>query len=85
MTEFREADVRYDLRRRFPDAESIAPVLILLTKAGAIRPKVEPENPHKRGRKPTQGYEVHPDLRGRRELQKLREIPEKGRRGTNFP
>ena len=38
VTEFRERDVRKDLRRRFPDAESIDPALSSLVKYGAIRP-----------------------------------------------
>jgi Protein of unknown function (DUF3987) len=84
VTEFRVHDVRQDLKRRFPDNESIAPALDLLTKAGAIRPKVEPEDPHKRGRKPSQGYEVNSDLRKRPELLKLLEIAKKTPRTPNF-
>src|SRR5271157_4061562 len=84
VTEFREADLRHDLRRRFPDQESLAPALALLTQFGAIRPKTEPENPRKRGRRPSQGYDVNPDLRGRRELPKLPENAPETPFGGNF-
>ena len=71
VSEFRERDVRQDLRRRFADPESLESVLALLTKAGAIRPKIEAENPHRKGPKPSQAYEVNPTLKERRELLKL--------------
>ncbi len=65
LPEFREADVKDDLRRRFgaddgPDALKAA--LAALEGRGAIRPKAEPAIQGKRGRKPSPAYEVHPDL-----------------------
>jgi len=78
LSEFRERDVRKDLVRRFPTPEDLQPALAKLTDTGAIRAKVEPEDPHKRGRKPTPRYEVNPALKGRRELDKLDKKPFSG-------
>jgi hypothetical protein len=61
--EFRAADVAADLRRFRDDPEPLALALDALESQGAIRPKAEPAAPNvKRGRKPSQAYEVHPDL-----------------------
>jgi hypothetical protein len=78
LTEFRERDVRKDLVRRFPSPGDLQPALSALMEAGAIRPKMEPEDPHRKGRKPTPAYEVNPLLRTRRELDKLDEMPFSG-------
>jgi Protein of unknown function (DUF3987) len=75
VSEFRERDVRKDLVRRFPTAKDLQPALATLIEAGVIRPKVEPENPRKRGRKPSPGYEVSPALKTRRELDKIDKKP----------
>ena len=77
-TEFREREIRKDLVRRFPTAKDLKPALDCLVEAGAIRGKIEPEDPHRKGRKPTQAYEVNPTLRGRRELDKLDKKPFSG-------
>lgn len=64
--EFRAADVAADLRRFRDDPEALARALAALEAQRAIRPKAEPPPPNgdvKRGRKPSQAYEVHPDLR----------------------
>jgi hypothetical protein len=63
VSEFRERDVRQDLRRRFPDPESLQGPLRILIQAGAIRPKLEPLDSSRRGRKPTPAYEVNPVLK----------------------
>lgn len=60
--QFRERDVRQDLRRRFPSREDAQDALAVLVKAGAIRPKFELIDPAKRGPKPTQLYEINPAL-----------------------
>jgi len=61
--EFRESRVADDVRRLAKDPAALSDALRALAKAGAIRPKMEPAIPGKRGPKPSQLYEVHPDLR----------------------
>jgi Protein of unknown function (DUF3987)/DnaB-like helicase N terminal domain len=73
LTEFREALVRADLRRKFPDLASLAPALRALEEANAIRLKPETAPP-KRGPRPTRMFEVHPGLRP--PPKDLREAPE---------
>lgn len=63
VSEFKEAEPRDDLRRRFPDPKLLVGALRALVEVGAIRPKTAtPATVHRRGRKPSQTYEVHPDL-----------------------
>lgn len=62
LTEFREALIREDLRRRFPDVGTLSAPLRVLMDAGAIRLKPEPARSGKRGPKPTRTFEVHPSL-----------------------
>jgi Protein of unknown function (DUF3987) len=78
VDEFRERDVRRTLIRRFPTAKELQPALACLIESGAIRPKNEPEDPHRKGRKPTRAYEVHPDLRGRSEIDNIDKKPFSG-------
>ena len=60
INEFREAQIREDLRRRFPDQQSIESPIRTLTKAGAIRPKNHHQEPAKTGRRPSKTFEVNP-------------------------
>jgi hypothetical protein len=62
VKQFRLAEAREDLRRRFPDLPSLASPIRVLVEAGAIRPKIDPVNPRKTGPKPTPMYEVRPGL-----------------------
>lgn len=73
FAEFRERDLRSDLRRRFSTPESMSRALAALVRAGAIRPKLDEIDPHRKGRKLTPGYEVHPDLKTRPELHEIHE------------
>lgn len=75
LSEFRERDVRKDLVRRFPTSRDLAPAIDALVQAGALRPKDEPEDPHRKGRKPTPAYEINPLLQKRRELDKIDRTP----------
>jgi len=78
VTEFSEREVRKDLVRRFPSPDDLQPALLALIVAGAIRRKIEPEDPHRKGRKPSPAYEVNPLLTERRELDNLDRIPVSG-------
>jgi hypothetical protein len=63
VVEFREADVRADLRRRFPDLESMRPAISALVNAAVIRPKTPPIKAGRSGRPPSRTYLVNPALR----------------------
>jgi Protein of unknown function (DUF3987)/DnaB-like helicase N terminal domain len=62
LKEFREAEIRENLRRRFPDLQSLSLPLRILTEAGAIRPRHAPRIASKPGPKPSRTFEVHPLL-----------------------
>jgi len=60
LREFSEHDLLNDLRYRFADGKSPRIALDLLCEASAIRPKSMHVSPRKRGRKPSQVWEVNP-------------------------
>ncbi|QEH34273.1 hypothetical protein OJF2_28080 [Aquisphaera giovannonii] len=59
---FRLADLTSDLRRFRDDQGALAAAIDELRRQGAIRPRPEPPDPSKPGRKPSPAYEIHPDL-----------------------
>jgi hypothetical protein len=59
---FRQAAVNSDLRRFRANTRLLTAALKCLTDLGAIRPRMEPTTPSRRGPKPTPIYDVHPDL-----------------------
>jgi hypothetical protein len=60
---FRESNVKSDLRRFRDHPADLAAAIDRLKALGAIRPRLEWSGPSRFGRKPSPGYEVHPDLR----------------------
>jgi hypothetical protein len=64
LTKFRAAEISTDLRQFYANPEGLSKALTYLVENRAIRPGSESGEPHKRGRKPTQLFEVHPELRG---------------------
>jgi hypothetical protein len=62
LTEFRTHDVGADLRNFRDNPKALAAALTALVDAGAIRPKGGVRNPSTPGRKPTDAYDVHPEL-----------------------
>jgi len=61
--DFREATLREDLRRRFPDIQALENPLQVLIHAGAIRTKIEHTATTKRGRRPSRTFEINPALK----------------------
>jgi hypothetical protein len=62
LVEFSERELRKDHPRRFPSPEDVRPALTALMEAGAIRRKFDPDDTHRKGRKPTAIYEINPSL-----------------------
>ncbi len=62
--EFRERELQNDLRRRFPDTQSLRAPLQALADASAIRVSSKTSATPRRGRKPSQTWEVNPLLLG---------------------